>query len=82
MNTLLAVAELSNEVGLNSAFLIAQIINSVIVIALAFFAIRRILKNGKGVEVPVWITLSILIPVILPICALIHFRDKPSSPTN
>ncbi len=82
MNTLLAVAELSNQFGLNSAFLIAQIINSVILIALAFFAIRRILKNGKGVEVPVWITLSILIPVILPICALINFRDKPSSPTN
>ena len=75
-----AVSEINETFHLNWTFFIAQLVNALIVVGLFALAARAILIRGKGWEVPVWIVLSLFIPVIMPIIALIHFRKSKETP--
>lgn len=71
--------EITSEFGINASFFVAQVVNALIIIGSFALAAKAILTRGKGWEVPVWLILSFLIPVIFPIIALIHFRkSKPA----
>ncbi len=59
-----------------SIALVAQAVNFLIVFLLFALAANAILKRGKGWEIPVWLVLSLLMPVIFPVIALIHFRKS------
>jgi hypothetical protein len=67
----------TEQLGPNWAFFVAQLLNfAIIVAALVLFvrAAQAILSRGQGLEVPVWLFLSFLIPVVFPILALKYFR--------
>ena len=66
-------------------FFVAQLVNFLIIAGLFVLAARSILMRGRGWEVPVWLILAFIIPVIFPIIALIHFRQskfQPPATTN
>ncbi len=68
------IAAVTEEFSANWPFFVAQVLNFLVVVGLFALAARVILKRGRGWEVPVWLVLSFVIPVIVPIIALIHFR--------
>ena len=70
------ISNITQNFGIDWHMLVAQSINALIVIGLFALAARVILIRGKGWEVPVWLVLSFIIPVIFPIIALIHFRQS------
>ena len=55
-------------------FFAAQLVNLLVVLGLFFLAARIILKRGSGLEVPIWLFISFVIPVVMPIIALFYFR--------
>lgn len=70
------IAEVQESFQIYWPFFVAQIVNFLIVAGLFALAARSILIRGKGWEVPVWLILAFIIPVIFPIIALIHFRHS------
>lgn len=48
----------------------------VLALALLFMAVFRIYKYGKGIEVPIWITLCLIPPILAPACALSFFPKE------
>ncbi len=67
---------LSYEVGTSWPLFVSQLINIGIVVALFVWAARWILRKGRGWEVPVWLLLALVIPVVFPIAAIIFFRRR------
>ena len=76
LTLILSSTQIIEEFGISWPLFLAQIINFLIVILLFILATRSILARGKGTEVPIWIFLSLIIPIVLPIIALIHFRKN------
>ncbi|NWK57657.1 hypothetical protein HW115_18715 [Verrucomicrobiaceae bacterium N1E253] len=76
------ISTITQEFGIQWPLLVAQIINALIVFGLFALAARVILLRGRGWEVPVWLVLSFIIPVIFPVLALIHFRKSKFASTN
>ena len=77
-------SEITQQFGINWTFFVAQVVSVMIVVGLFVLAARAILSRARGWEVPVWLLLSFFIPIVLPIIALIHFRESkaflPNSP--
>jgi 4-amino-4-deoxy-L-arabinose transferase-like glycosyltransferase len=80
------ITEIKDSFGMNWTFFIAQLLNFLIVVGLFALAARSILSRARGWEVPVWLLLAFVIPVVFPIIALIHFRKSKfvpqASPTS
>ena len=53
-----------------------QLVPMLLAFGLFVLAARSILIRGKGWEVPVWLLLAFILPVVFPILALIHFRKS------
>ncbi len=80
MKSLLAESHSSWEI--HAALFAAQIINFTI-IALWIWAswkmISFVCKKGVGAEVPLWVLVIILVPVIGALAAYIHYRNKATA---
>ena len=70
------LSEITESFGINWPFFLAQLLPIAVVFGLFVLAARAILMRGRGWEVPVWLLLSLFIPVIFPICALVYFRKS------
>ena len=63
------------------AFFAAQLLNLALLVVwpvLAFKGIRSVLNNGGGAEVPLWILLVLLFPIIGAWMALSYFGKRKS----
>jgi len=68
----------SQSFGINGGFLVAQILNLLILIAYIWLvckAIVRASKKGEGIEVPFWIFAIVLLPIFGAVAALIHYPN-------
>lgn len=72
--------EMKENFGPNWTYLLAQLAPFLIAGLLFVLASNAILRRGRGWEVPVWLLLSLFVPVIFPILAMIHFRKRKSPP--
>ena len=69
----------SESFDINGYFLIAQILNLIILVSYIWLvckAIARVAKMGNGVEVPIWIFAIVLLPIFGAVATLLHYQ-KP-----
>ena len=71
--------EITKTFGINWPYFLVQLFPFVIAFSLFVLAARAILLRGRGWEVPVWLLLSLFIPVIFPICAMVYFRKSKAN---
>jgi len=80
--------EIIRSFPLNGPFFVAQLLNFVGGVGLYVFSARLILQRAKGLEVPIWLLVTLVVPVIMPIIAFVYFwkqrveEDKSSSLTK
>ncbi|MCC5790858.1 MAG: hypothetical protein JJT75_14610 [Opitutales bacterium] len=59
-----------------------QIFNLLVIVVYIYFAVKaigRVSRQGKGIEVPIWILVIAFVPVFGILGALLHFPKQPKS---
>jgi hypothetical protein len=72
-------AETNSDWGINPALFAIQILNLVIIVLWIWATwkmISFVCKKGKGAEVPLWVLVIVLLPIIGAFAAYIHYRNK------
>ena len=72
---------ITEEFGIQWWFLLAQVINLIVVVlyvSLLIRAVLRVARYGKGNEVPIWVFVIVFVPIVGIIGALTHYRKTES----
>lgn len=74
-----SITTLTNEYSISWLPLIAQVMNFsliIIYILILVLAVLRVARKGKGIEVPIWIIVIAVIPVLGVIGAFTHYKRQ------
>jgi len=74
--------EITRNIPLNWPFFVAQLLNWMIVVGLYLFSARLIFRRGKGLEVPIWLLVTLVVPIIMPLMELFYFWKRKQGETS
>ncbi|MBK1833186.1 hypothetical protein [Roseibacillus ishigakijimensis] len=76
---LLVQSDLAYDSGFRWPFFLAQVLNVLIIVFWVWStiaAVRRVLCEGEGSEVPLWMLVIFLCPILGAVAALLYFRRR------